>query len=163
MKIIFIYLFTLAVVIKTTVIELKSKDKIDFVEELDPCSDLGFTFFNQQQFTWGFGIQNSTNNTVDNWEVRITNANYQLDPTQLTNQSAFVYTEVANPNGTFNLTLTGTSSIAPFSGIPGGNIEWQGVNFGQKISSDDISIFCGELPSVTIITNRRITYRVKGN
>ncbi|KPM30235.1 C-type lectin domain protein [Croceitalea dokdonensis DOKDO 023] len=116
------------------------------VPTLTSCSSLNTTFFNQQQFSWGFGLQNSTAAVVTNWEVRITNANYQLDPLQLTNQAAFNYSEVDNGNGTFDLILTGTGPIPGFGGIPGGNIQWSGVNFGFTPTSDGISVFCGATP-----------------
>ncbi|WP_158975861.1 hypothetical protein [Cellulophaga sp. L1A9] len=107
------------------------------------CTDLRTTYFNQAQYSWGFGLQNSTGTIVPEWEVRINNANYQLNPTQLSNQSAFTYTEVDNGNGTYNLILTGTSAIQAYSSIPGGNIEWSGVNFGFTPTSNGISIYCG--------------------
>ncbi|QLG44016.1 C-type lectin domain-containing protein [Costertonia aggregata] len=113
------------------------------VPGLSACSDLRTTYFNEQQYSWGFGLQNNTGSVVDSWEVQITNADYQLDPTQLSNQSAFDYSEIDNGDGTFDLILTGTSSIPAFGGIPGGNIQWSGVNFGFNPSSDGISILCG--------------------
>ncbi len=116
------------------------------VPALSACSSLVTTFFNQQQFAWGFGLQNNTSTVVDNWEVRIENANYQLNPAQLSNQTAFTYTEIDNGNGTYDITLSGTSSIQAFSSIPGGNIEWPGVNFGFNPTSNGISIYCGAIP-----------------
>ncbi|WP_396637472.1 C-type lectin domain-containing protein [Maribacter sp. R77961] len=113
------------------------------VPSLPVCTDLNTTFFNENQFSWGFGLQNNTSAQVDNWEIVITNADYQLDASQLTNPSAFVYTEIDNGNGTYDYTFTGTSPLPPFSQIPGGNIEWPGVNFGFDPSSDGITIFCG--------------------
>ncbi|MBS9463147.1 hypothetical protein KIM67_12060, partial [Flagellimonas sp. 389] len=117
----------------------------DDVPELPSCTDLSTTFFNEAQFSWGFGVQNSTGSTVDYWEARITNANYQIDETQLSNQSLFTYVEEDNGNGTFNHVFQGTNSVAPFSGI-GGSIEWSGVNFGFAPSSDGIQLFCGTQP-----------------
>lgn len=116
------------------------------VPTLPACGSLNTTFFNQQQFSWGFGLQNSTGNNIPNWEVRITNANYQLNPSLLSNQLAFVYSEVDNGNGTFDIKLTGTTAIPAWGGIPGGNIDWPGANFGFSPTSDGISIFCGDLP-----------------
>lgn len=116
------------------------------VPSLAACSALNVTFFNQAQYSWGFGLQNNTGSQIEAWEVRIPNANYQLNPTQLSNQAAFTYSEIDNGNGTYNLILTGTAPIAPWSGIPGGNIQWSGVNFGFNPASNGISVFCGSPP-----------------
>ncbi|MEA1786789.1 PA14 domain-containing protein [Arenibacter sp. GZD96] len=116
------------------------------VPTLAICTSLSTTFFNQQQFAWGFGLQNTTANSVPHWEVRITNANYQLNPVLLSNPSAFVYSEEDNGDGTYNLIITGTTAIPAWGSIPGGNIEWSGVNFGFTPTSDGISLFCGDLP-----------------
>jgi hypothetical protein len=118
------------------------------VPGLAVCTSLNTTFFNESQFSWGFGLQNTTGTQIDNWEVRILNANYQLNYAQLSNQSAFTYSDTDNGDGTYDLVLTGISPIAPYSGIPGGNIEWPGVNFGFNPDSDGITRFCG---SVTFI------------
>ncbi len=118
------------------------------IPSLGACSSINTTFFNQQQFAWGFGLQNTTGAAIPNWEIRINNANYQLNASQLTNQSAFTYSAVNNGNGTFNLILKGTSAIPAFGSIPGGNIEWSGVNFGFSPTSSGISIFCGTLPNI---------------
>lgn len=71
----------------------------------------------------------------------------------MSNQSAFTYSDTDNGDGTFDLVLTGTSPIAPWSGITGGNIEWPGVNFGFNPNSDGITRFCGSvsftLPAAT--------------
>lgn len=98
--------------------------------------DLAFTFTNEAQFAWGFGLQNHSGEQVDNWAVEIENANYNIDAQQLSNQDAFELTTTQNADGTFNHLFVGTSPIAAFSGIPGGNIEWFGVNFGFRPSSD---------------------------
>jgi hypothetical protein len=118
------------------------------VPSLGACSGLRTTFFNQTQFSWGFGLQNDNGVAIPNWEIRINNANYQLNASQLSNQSAFTYSAVDNGNGTFNLILKGTSAIPAFGSIPGGNIEWSGVNFGFSPTSGGISIFCGTLPNI---------------
>ncbi|ASV31827.1 C-type lectin domain-containing protein [Maribacter cobaltidurans] len=116
------------------------------VPSLAACGALNVTFFNEAQYSWGFGLQNNTGSQIDAWEVRITNADYQLNASQLSNQSAFVYTEVDNNDGTYDLILSGTGPIAPYGSIPGGNIEWSGVNFGYNPSSNGTSVFCGALP-----------------
>ncbi|PIB39508.1 C-type lectin domain-containing protein [Maribacter sp. 4G9] len=118
------------------------------VPSLAACGDLNVTFFNEAQYSWGFGLQNNTGSQIDAWEVRIANADYQLNVSQLSNQAAFTYSEIDNSNGTYNLILTGTAPIAPYGGIPGGNIQWTGVNFGYDPSSAGITVFCGSLPFV---------------
>ena len=71
-------------------------------------------------------------NEIGAWEVQITNADYQIDPTQLTNQSLYEYSEINNGDGTFDLIFTGTGPISSNSSPSGGNIQiqWNGVNFG---------------------------------
>lgn len=115
------------------------------VPGLEVCTSLNTTFFNENQYSWGFGLQNTTGTQIDNWEVQILNADYQLNYAQLSNQSAFTYSDTDNGDGTFDLVLTGTSPIAPWSGITGGNIEWPGVNFGFNPNSDGITRFCGSV------------------
>ncbi len=118
------------------------------VKTLPICIPLTSTFFNEQQFAWGFGLQNNTGSVVNGWQVVVADANYQIDPTQLTNQGAFTYSELDNGNGTYDHIFTGTSAIANFGGIPGGNIEWTGVNFGFNTTSSGITILCGDNPLI---------------
>ncbi|MDC6406125.1 MULTISPECIES: C-type lectin domain-containing protein [Maribacter] len=116
------------------------------VPSLSVCGSLSVTFFNEAQYSWGFGLQNNTGSQIDAWEVQIPNADYQLNVSQLSNQGAFTYSQLDNGDGTFDLTLTGTGPIAPYGGIPGGNIQWSGVNFGFDPTSNGISVFCGSIP-----------------
>lgn len=102
--------------------------------------DLRLTFVNEQQFAWGFGIQNDSDQAVENWAVQIQNATYVLDASQLTNQSAFELFSTDNGDGTYDYLFVGTSDIERFSGIPGGNIEWHGVNFGEAIKSSSFEV-----------------------
>ena len=125
----------------------------DDVPSLSLCTDIDLIFFNENQFSWGFGIQNNTTTQIDSWSVVITNADYQLDPSQLTNQSAFSYSESNNGDGTYNHTFQGTISIPALSQLPGNNIEWPGVNFGFDPASDGITIFCGTAPSTPVATD----------
>mgnify|MGYP001076457611 CR=1 FL=1 len=116
------------------------------VPSFPSCTSLNTTFFNENQYSWGFGLQNNTGSQIDAWEVRILNADYQLNPAQMSNATAFTYSEIDNGDGTFDLFLTGTAPIAPWSGIAGGNIQWPGVNFGFNPDSDGITVFCGTPP-----------------
>ena len=100
--------------------------------------DLNVTFFNEQQFAFGFGLQNTTNQPITNWSVQIAGANYNLNQSQFTNSSAFTLTTTTNPNGTFTHTFVGNSTIPAFGGIPGGNIAINGVNFGFPLSSNGL-------------------------
>lgn len=115
------------------------------VPGLEVCTSLNTTFFNENRFSWGFGLQNTTGTQIDNWEVRIRNADYQLVYAQLSNQSAFTYADIDNGDGTYDLILTGSLPIPPWSGIPGGNIQWPGVDFGFDPDSDGITRFCGSV------------------
>ena len=102
--------------------------------------DLNVTFFNEQQFSFGFGLQNTTNQPIDDWAVQITNANYDLDESQFSNNAAFDLITTMNPDGTFNHLFVGTVTISPFGGIPGGNIALNGVNFGFNPMSDGLEV-----------------------
>ena len=44
-----------------------------------------------------------------------------------------------NPDGTYNHLFVGTGTIPPFSGLPGGAIQWNGVNFGFNPTSDGLT------------------------
>ena len=104
-----------------------------------PSNDPTDTFFNEQQFSFGFGLQNNSSQPITNWAAEITNANYDLDETQLTNNTAFNLTTTMNPDGTYNHLFVGTGTIPPFSGLPGGAIEWNPVNFGFNPTSSGIA------------------------
>lgn len=99
-------------------------------------ADLRFTFINEQQYAWGFGVQNDSGNVIEQWAVKIENANYKIAAENLTNNSAFELITTENQDGTYDHLFVGTSSIGAFQGIPGGNIEWRGVNFGFDAKSD---------------------------
>jgi hypothetical protein len=102
--------------------------------------NLQTNFFNEQQFAWGFGIQNTSAEDINSWQARISNASYELDVSQITNNNLFVYTQIDNGDGTYDHIFTGTGGIAAFSSLP--NFQWQGVNFGGPISSDGIEFRC---------------------
>jgi len=116
-------------------IEVECESESDLMD----C-DLIANFFNEQQFAWGFGVQNTTAEDIGSWQARISNANYELDPSQITNNNLFSYSQANNGDGTFDHTFTGTGGISAFSSLP--NFEWQGVNFGGPISSDGIEFRC---------------------
>ena len=104
-------------------------------EEFRQSDKLNVSFANEKQFSFGFGVQNNSNQPVENWAVEILGADYKLDASQLTNSDNFDLTVTENADGTYNYLFVGTSPISAFGQLPGGNIEWQGVNFGQDISS----------------------------
>jgi len=106
-----------------------------------PCT-LQSNFFNEQQFAWGFGIQNTSAEAINSWQARISNASYELDVSQITNNNLFVFVQVDNGNGTYDHIFTGIGAIPAFSTLP--NFEWPGVNFGGPISSDGIEFRCDE-------------------
>ena len=100
--------------------------------------NLNVTFFNEQQFAFGFGFQNTTNATISEWTAQIANANYELDETQLTNNGAFDLVTTNNPDGTFTHTFIGQIDIPPFSALPGGAIQANGVDLGVTPTSDGL-------------------------
>ena len=102
-----------------------------------PAGDPDLTFFNEAQFSFGFGLQNNTNQPISNWAVEIANANYNLNQSQLTNNTAFNLVTTTNPDGTFNHLFVGTSTIPPFSGL---NIEAPAINFGFNPTSSGITV-----------------------
>lgn len=108
-----------------------------------PNDDLTVTFFNEQQFNFAFGLQNATSQIVSDWSVQIANATYQIDETQLTNSTAFDLVTTNNPGGTFTHTFIGAVDIPAFAGLPGGNIAWNGVDFGVIPTSDGIETGTG--------------------
>lgn len=119
-------------------------DSLDDVNQngfdFESRDELRLTFVNQQQFAFGFGIQNDSGETIENWAVAIKGANYKLDVSQLTNQDAFVLHTSVNDDGTIDYLFEGTSAIRPFGGIDGGNVEWHGVNFGQAVSGSSFEV-----------------------
>lgn len=112
------------------------REPVTVAAEFEATDDLRFTFINEQQYAWGFGLQNDSPEAVEEWAVQITNATYNLDADLLSNNLAFELTTTMNDDGTYNHLFVGTSAIAGYGGIPGGNIEWFGVNFGGPVTSD---------------------------
>ena len=104
-----------------------------------PNGNLNVTFFNEQQFSFGFGLQNTTDQPLSDWSVQIANANYQIDATQLTNNNAFNLVTTDNGDGTFTHTFVGLVDIPAFGALPGGNVQWNGVNFGFAPESDGLA------------------------
>ena len=103
-----------------------------------PSGDLQVQFFNEQQFAFGFDVQNTTDQPISGWATQIANANYELDAAQLTNNAAFDLVSVDNGDGTFTHTFVGLVDIPPFASIPGGAIQWNSVNFGFAPTSDGL-------------------------
>jgi hypothetical protein len=106
---------------------------------LDPCADARLNFFNEQQFSWAFSIQNTSANPVL-WQFVIEGADYQLNPNSILNNNLFAYQEVDNANGTYDHVFTAVGSLAPFGTTPSFSIP--GVNFGRAISSQNNAVNC---------------------
>ena len=99
--------------------------------------DLNVTFFNEFQFSFGFGLQNPTNQPISDWSVSIENANYTFNQSDFTNNNLFNLVTTTNPDGTFNHLFVGNSTIpANFGPFP--NIEIMTVNFGFNPTSDGL-------------------------
>ena len=107
--------------------------------ELPTCNNLTVTFFNQAQFSWGFGLQNNNNFPISQWQLILRGTNYQLDPTQITNSNEFDYVEVDNGNGTWDLYLT---SNVGFGAFQGQTYQWNGVNFGFTPTTQSRELNC---------------------
>jgi hypothetical protein len=116
-----------------------SCDDDEEVAILESCGIAKPTFFNEQQFSWGFGIQNGST-PLTQWQYIIESATYQIDPTQITNNSDFTYSEVDNGDGTYDLIFTSTGGLA--ANATAGNYEWPGVNFGTDIKSANQTLGC---------------------
>ena len=118
---------------------------------LPPCSNLAPTFFNEFQFAWGFSLLNSSPVPITQWEVVIANANYTIDPSTVSNNSDFTYTEIDNGDGTYDLILTSTGGVNPFGTT--NNYQINGVNFGFDPMSDGITVNCTDQPVPMPSTN----------
>ena len=97
--------------------------------------DIVDNFFNENQFSFGFGLQNTTGQAISDWAVEIANANYNLTQSQFTNSTAFNLVTTTNPDGTFNHLFVGNVTIPANSGVPGGAFQINGVNFGFNPTS----------------------------
>ena len=118
---------------------------------LPPCTYLTPTYFNEFQFSWGFSLSNSSPVPITQWQVVIPNADYTIDPANVTNNADFIYTEIDNGDGTYDLIFTSTGGIGP-SGSSN-NYSIPGVNFGFDPSSDGIEINCTDQPLPAPNTN----------
>ena len=107
---------------------------------LELCPDLTLTFFNEQQLSWGFGIQNASADIKSQWQLVIEDANYQLDPSQITNNADFTYQEIDNGDGTYDLIITSTGPLAAFAGTP--SYAWNAVDFGFAPTSSNQTLRC---------------------
>ena len=122
-------------------------------EEFQANEDLRLTFVNEQRHSFGFAVQNDGNQPVENWAVEILGADYELDTSQLSNQSAFDLTVTENADGTYNYLFVGTSPIATSDNS--GNIALNGFDFGHDISSfsftaGQVTANADDAPNVTV-------------
>lgn len=106
---------------------------------LDNCGNTKPTFFNEQQFAWGFQMLASSSG-VSQWQYVIESANYTIDPTQVTNNNEFTYTEIDNGDGTYDLIFTSVAGLAP--NASSGSYQINGVNFGFDPESESQSFGC---------------------
>ena len=113
---------------------------------LPVCSDAIVTFFNEQQFSWGFQIQATTAAGLTQWQYLIEDADYQFNldatgqPVGITSSGDFTYTETDNGDGTYDHLFTSNSGIAPFGSS--NSYSWNGVNFGFEPVSSNQSLRC---------------------
>ena len=130
---------------------------------LPPCSELSPTYFNEFQFAWGFSLNNGSGTAITQWQVTICNADYTLNPNSITNNSDFVYTEVDNGDGTYDLVFTSTIGLGPFATTS--NFAINGINFGFDPSSDGIKVNCTSMPVAgsTVNTNGVFTDLAPGS
>jgi len=112
----------------------------DDQQVLPLCSDARTTFFNQQQFAWGFQIQ-SAGNAVPNAQYLIEGANYPLVATDITNNSDFVLTSTLNADSTYDHLFDFINPLPANSST--NTYQIQPVNFGFNPTSQDQSVRCG--------------------
>lgn len=109
-------------------------------ESLPSCNNARTTFANFQQFSFGFGVQNTSNQTINKWQYIFRGSNVQIDINQITNNNLLDYTEIDNGDGTYDLYFESNTPIAPFGNQ--GNFEWPGVNFGQQPQAQSREFNC---------------------
>ena len=98
------------------------------------------TFFSETQFSWGFQVQTTNATSVSQWQYVIEDADYQIDPTQITNNSDFTHVEINNGNGTYDHYFTSVAGLGGNSASS--QYQWTGVNFGFDPSSVQQTINC---------------------
>lgn len=118
----------------------ENEPEITAPQMLAVCPQMRFNYFNEAQYSWGFSVQNSTGTPVGQWQAVIENANYQIDPSQISNNGDFTYIEVDNLDGTYDHYFNSNSGIPAYGGS--NNFSWGGVNFGFTPTSSSKTIYC---------------------
>lgn len=109
--------------------------------QLPPCGPgMLRNFFNENQYSWGFSVQNSNPFPISQWQIVISNADYTIDYSLITNNTEFTYIEIDNGNGTYDLIFTSTGPLAAYGSTS--LYEWLGVNFGFNPSSTAFDYYC---------------------
>lgn len=110
------------------------------LETLPPCSGM-VGDFGSNQWYWQFRLHNSSGGAISQWQIIIRNANYQINPANVSNNTQFVYSEVNNGDGTYDLIFTSTGGL----GVNGYTPYYQltgSVNFGYTPTSSGVDYYC---------------------
>lgn len=107
---------------------------------LPPCTTMIANYFNEVQYSWGFSVQNTGATAITQWQAVITRANYQLNSSNITNNSDFIHTEIDNGDGTYDHYFTSTSGLAGNSSS--NNFQINSINFGFNPTSVSKSYNC---------------------
>ncbi len=102
------------------------------------CNNLGFNFFNEQQFSFGFSVQNNSGLPIPYYEVFIDDATYMLNEDEL-NSAGFSFTMIDNGNGTYDYIFVNMFPIPAYSSSP--TIS-SNQNLGTNVSSNSQTINC---------------------
>lgn len=109
------------------------------IVRLPQCEALTFSVFNEQQLAWGFSLQNTTGNEVEQWEVRIIGADYDVDFSRVQNGDE-LKVETEKDGDLINYTIRSTRPLGAFSTTS--TYQLTDVDFGRTISSRSREIFC---------------------
>jgi len=104
------------------------------------CSNLSFNFFSEQQYYWGFSIQNENSTEYFPYEIHVDNASYQIDISQL-DYTGFDFYETDNGNGTYDYYFVAQDPIQPYTSSPSVTTN---QNLGDLVTSNGVSINCGD-------------------
>lgn len=107
---------------------------------LSACPSLITNYFNEAQYSWGFNVRNTSGTAMAQWQIVINNADYQLDISQISNNTQFTYVEIDNGNGTYDHYFTSVSGLAAFASSS--NFAYSQVNFGFNPTSSSIDYNC---------------------